>query len=287
MATAVVPGGRKTALLVTRRARDVHFWLSDLGRQLAFYATALAWMPRALLHYPGETVRLIGDVALGRGALATFGGSIGVVVAMSFFTGIEVGLQGYEGLDQIGASALTGFISAYFNTREISPLVAGVALSATVGCGFTAQLGAMRISEEIDALEVRAIRPVPFLVASRVLAGLVAVVPLYFAGLLSSYLSTRAIVTTVFGQSTGTYDHYFHLFLPPGDIFWSVGKVIVFATMVILVHCWYGYTASGGPAGVGVAVGRAVRMAIVLVVVVDFLLSMAIWGSTTTVRLAG
>lgn len=279
------PGAGADAL--GRLVRAVVSALAQVGRQLAFYATSVAWIPRALTAYRSETVRLIGDVALGRGALAALGGSVGVVVAMSFFTGIEVGLQGYEGLDQIGASALTGFISAYFNTREISPLVAGVALSATVGCGFTAQLGAMRISEEIDALEVMAVRPIPYLVASRVLAGLVAVVPLYFVGLLASYMSTRIVVTKIYGQSAGTYDHYFHLFLPPGDIGWSVFKVMVFATLVILSHCWYGYTAGGGPAGVGIAVGKSVRFSIVMIVIVDFMLSMAIWGSTTTVRLAG
>jgi len=267
--------------------RAVVQWLDGVGRQFAFFGSAIVWIPRTVVSYRTETIRLIGDVALGRGALAALGGSVGVVIAMSFFTGIEVGLQGYEGLQQIGASTLTGFISAYFNTREISPLVAGVALSATVGCGFTAQLGAMRISEEIDALEVMAVRPIPYLVASRVLAGLVAVVPLYFVGLLASYLSTRAVVTQIYGQSSGTYDHYFHLFLPPEDIGWSVFKVLVFATMIILSHCWYGFNAAGGPAGVGIAVGRSVRFSIVMVVIVDFLLSMAIWGSTTTVRLAG
>jgi phospholipid/cholesterol/gamma-HCH transport system permease protein len=70
-------------------------------------------------------------------------------------------------------------------------------------------------------------------------------------------------------------------------VLWSFGKVLIFATMVILTHCYYGYRASGGPAGVGVAVGRAVRTAIVLISVVDFLLSLAIWGATTTVRVAG
>lgn len=267
--------------------RAIVQWLDGVGRQLAFYGSAIVWIPKTVVSYRAETVRLIGDVALGRGAMAALGGSVGVVIAMSFFTGIEVGLQGYEGLEQIGASTLTGFISAYFNTREISPIVAGVALSATVGCGFTAQLGAMRISEEIDALEVMAVRPISYLVASRVIAGLVAVVPLYFVGLLASYLSTRAVVTLIYGQSTGTYDHYFHLFLPPEDIGWSVFKVLIFATIIILSHCWYGFNASGGPAGVGVAVGRSVRFSIVMIVIVDFLLSMAIWGSTTTVRLAG
>jgi phospholipid/cholesterol/gamma-HCH transport system permease protein len=165
--------------------------------------------------------------------------------------------------------------------------VAGLALSATVGSGFTAQLGAMRINEEVDALEVMGVPSVPFLVTTRMIAGFVAVIPLYVVGLLSSYLSTRLVVTVFFGQSTGTYDHYFRLFLPPGDILWSFGKVLVFAVLVILTHCYYGYRATGGPAGVGVAVGRAVRASIVLVNVVDFFLSLAVWGSTTTVRIAG
>jgi len=199
----------------------------------------------------------------------------------------EVGLQGYSALNQIGTSAFAGFVSAYINTREIGPLIAGIALAATVGCGFTAQLGAMRISEEIDALEVMAIPSLPFLVTTRIIAGLIAVVPLYVVGLLSSYFATRLTVTTFYGQSTGTYDHYFHLFLPPGDVLWSFGKVLVFSVLVILVHCYHGYHATGGPAGVGVAVGRAVRTSIVVINVVDLLLSMAIWGTTTTVRLAG
>jgi len=145
----------------------------------------------------------------------------------------------------------------------------------------------MRISEEIDALEVMAIPSLPFLVTTRIIAGLVAVIPLYVVGLLASYFATRLTVTTFYGQSTGTYDHYFHLFLPPGDVLWSFGKVLVFSVLVILVHCYHGYHASGGPAGVGVAVGRAVRTSIVVINVVDLLLSMAIWGTTTTVRLAG
>ena len=192
-----------------------------------------------------------------------------------------------SGVPSTGTSAFTGFLSAYFNTREIAPLVAGLALSATVGCGFTAQLGAMRISEEIDALEVMAVPSLPYLVTSRIIAGLIAVVPLYVLGLMSSYLATYAIEVYYYGQSPGTYNHYFHLFLPPGDVIWSFFKVLVFAVIIILTHCYFGYNASGGPAGVGVAVGRAVRLAIVAVIVVDFFLSFAIWGSTTSVRIAG
>ena len=206
---------------------------------------------------------------------------------MTFFTGAQVGLSGYTALDQLGTSAFSGFVSAYFNTREIAPLVAGIALAATVGCGFTAQLGAMRISEEVDALEVMAIPSLPFLVTTRMIGGLIAIVPLYVVGLLSSYVATRFTVILFYGQSAGTYDHYFNTFLPPIDVLWSFGKVLIFAVVVILIHCYHGYNASGGPAGVGVAVGKAVRTSIVAVSVLDLMLSMAIWGSTTTVRLAG
>ncbi|MCP3786994.1 ABC transporter permease [Micromonospora sp. A3M-1-15] len=262
-------------------------YLDDLGGQLAFHLRALAWAPRTLRRYRREVIRLLAEVSFGTGALAVFGGTVGVICFLTFFTGTEVGLQGYQALDQLGSSAFTGFVSAYFNTREISPLVAALALSATVGCGFTAQLGAMRISEEVDALEVMGVPSLPFLVTTRMIAGFIAVIPLYVLGLLASYLATRTIAVGYYGQSAGTYDYYFHLFLPPADVLWSFGKVLVFSVIVVLVHCWYGYHAQGGPAAVGIAVGRAVRTAIVAVNVVDFFLSLAIWGATTTVRIAG
>lgn len=261
--------------------------LDNLGRQMLFYVRVIRSVPRTLRNYGKEILRLLAEVALGSGSLAIIGGTIGVIGAMCFFTGTSVGIQGYAALDQLGTAALTGFISAYFNTREIAPLVAGIALAATVGCGFTAQLGAMRISEEVDALETMAIPSLPFLVTTRVIAGLIAVVPLYIVGLLASYFATRLVVTQINHQSPGTYDHYFNTFLPPGDVLWSFAKVLIFAIVVILIHCYYGYYASGGPAGVGVAVGLAVRTSIVAINVVDLLASMAIWGTNVTVRLAG
>lgn len=261
--------------------------LEDLGAQLVFYGRSLAWTGRTVRRYKKEVLRLLAEVTFGRGALAVVGGTVGVIAFLSFFTGTEVGLQGYAALNQLGTSNFVAFLSAYFNTREIAPLVAGLALSATVGAGFTAQLGAMRISEETDALEVMGIPSLPFLVTTRMIAGFVAVIPLYVIGLLSSYFAARTITTGYYGQSTGTYDHYFQQYLPPVDVLWSFGKVIVFAVLIILVHCYYGYYASGGPAGVGVAVGRGVRTSIVAINVLDFFLSLAIWGANTTVRIAG
>ncbi|GAB3501888.1 MlaE family ABC transporter permease [Amycolatopsis cihanbeyliensis] len=275
-------GERAKATL--RRPGDSLF---KLGDQLLFYLRALAAVPLTIRRYFKEVVRLLAEVTFGSGALAVIGGTIGVMVGLTLFTGITVGLQGFSALNQIGVSALTGFMTAYFNTREIAPLSAGLALSATVGAGFTAQLGAMRISEEIDALEVMAVRSMPFLVTTRIIAGFVAIVPLYAIGLLTSYVASRQVTVWVLGQSGGTYDHYFALFLPPEDVLWSFGKVLIFSVAVILTHCFYGYRAAGGPAGVGVAVGRAVRTSIVLISVLDLFLSLAIWGVNTTVQVAG
>jgi len=261
--------------------------LVEAGEAMRFYGRVLGAIPFALRHYRKEILALLSEVSFGSGALAVIGGTIGVMVGMSLFVGTVVGMQGYAALDQIGAATLNGFISAYFNTREIAPLVAALALSATVGAGFTAQLGSMRISEEIDALRVIGVPAVPYLVTTRVIAGFIAIIPLYVIGLLTSYVGSRFVTVFLRGQSAGTYDHYFHLFLPPVDIGLSFIKVLIFAVLTILIHCRIGYQASGGPAGVGIAVGHSVRRTIVTVAVLDLLLSLAMWGSTTTVRIAG
>jgi phospholipid/cholesterol/gamma-HCH transport system permease protein len=279
------PGGRPSRL--ASAADRWLSWLDMLGDQLLFYLRALLWLPRALHRYLREVLRLLAEVGFGSGALGLIGGTVGVMIGMTLFTGTVVGLQGYAALNQIGAAAFTGFVSAYFNTREIAPLVAGLALSATVGAGFTAQLGSMRINEEVDALESMGIPSLPYLVTTRIIAGVVAIIPLYAVGLVSSYFASQAVTVLFNGQSPGTYGHYFGLFLSPVDVLWSFVKVLIFSTMVILIHCYYGYRTTGGPAGVGVAVGRAVRASIVVINVVDFFMSLAIWGATTTVRVAG
>ena len=261
--------------------------LETLGDMLLFCAKALAAIPLALRSYRKEIWNILAEVAFGAGALTMIAGTAGVIAFMAFFAGTEVGIQGYASLSQIGVGKFTAFISAFFNTREVAPLVASIALAATVGCGYTARLGAMRISEEVDALESMGIPSIPFLVTTRMIGGFIAVIPLYIVALLASYLSPRLITTLIYNQSPGTYDHYFLAFLPPVDILWSFVKLIILAVFIILIHCYYGYTASGGPAGVGMAVGRAIRTSIVTVVVADFFMSFAIWGSTTTVRITG
>src|SRR5947207_1766967 len=258
----------------------------EILAQLAFDWRAVKAMPEAL-KYRGVILNVVSDITIGVGALIVGAGTFFVIFAMSFFTGTQVGLEGFQGLSQIGAQAFTGLVSSWANTREITPLVAGVALAAQVGTSFTAELGAARISDEIDALEVMAVPSLTYMVSTRIWAAIITIIPLYLAALFSSYLATEVIVTRFFTLSSGTYSHYFHLFLPPIDIFYSLIKAVLFAIVVTLVHCYHGYNASGGPAGVGVASGRAIRTSIVAVVIINLLLSIVFWGAHNTVNIAG
>lgn len=255
--------------------------------QLRFYLKVVLDLPRGL-RYRREITVLVSDITIGTGALVIGGGMFFVVTSIAFFTGTEVGLEGFTGLQQVGAQAFVGIISSVANTREITPLVAGVALAAQVGAGFTAQLGAMRISEEIDALEVMSVDSFSYLVTTRVWAALICMIPLYLAALFASFLASELIVTKFFALSPGVYQHYFHLFLPPVDVLYSFVKAMVFAIAVTMIHCYYGYNAKGGPAGVGVAAGRAIRISIIVVVILNLLLSTIMFGgASSTARLVG
>src|SRR5690606_24350373 len=120
--------------------------LVDIGEQVAFHGRAYAEFPRAVRRYRREIMRLLAEVSLGSGALALIGGTVMVIGFLAAAAGFEVGLQAYTSMGDINASSMAGFFSAYFNTREVAPIIAGIALTATVGAGFTAQIGAMRVS---------------------------------------------------------------------------------------------------------------------------------------------
>ncbi|HEX3335298.1 MAG TPA: ABC transporter permease [Jatrophihabitans sp.] len=283
--------------LVPSRARDLLAGIGTrvgalehsirfLGDMVIFTAKAIRAIPMVLRRYRAEVQRQIGELTLGTGLFITFTGTLGVVVAESLFIGIEVGVEGFQSLNIIGIAPLTGFVSAYGNTREIAPLIAAIAVASQIGCKFTSQLGAQRISEEIDALEVMAIPSIPYLVTTRIIGAFTVIIPLYLVGLFGSYLATQYTVTLFFHQSSGTYLHYFHLFLRNIDVFYSVLKVMVFTAVITIIHTYYGYNAAGGPAGVGRATARAIRATTVIIASSDVLMTMLFWG-LHGVRLGG
>ncbi|CAN5359755.1 ABC transporter permease [soil metagenome] len=261
--------------------------LDQLGEQTAFYARSVRAIGDAFVHYRGEILRLVAQMSLGTGALAMIGGTVVIVGFLALSAGALIAVQGYHLLTGLGVEALTGFTSAYLNVRLIAPLTAGIGLAATIGAGATAQLGAMRISEEIDALEVMGIRSVSYLVSTRLIAGVLVVIPLYCVGVLMSFVAARVGTTLVYGQSTGVYDHYFETFLHPTDLLWSLAMAVAMAIVVMVIHTYYGYTATGGPAGVGEAVGRAVRASLIAVVFLTLVVSLSVYGRSGNFHLSG
>jgi phospholipid/cholesterol/gamma-HCH transport system permease protein len=261
--------------------------LSAIGDHTLFYGRAIAGIPFATTRYGREVVRLVAEISMGAGTLAMIGGTVVIVGFLTLAAGGTLAVQGYSSLGNIGIEALTALLSAFINVRLAAPVVAGIGLAATFGAGVTAQLGAMRINEEIDALESMAIRPISYLVSTRIVAGMLAITPLYSIAVILSFLASRFTTVVLFGQSGGLYDHYFGTFLNPIDLVWSFLQAVLMALAVLLLHTYYGYFASGGPEGVGVATGNAVRTSLVVVVSVTLLVSLSIYGSNGNFNLSG
>lgn len=262
-------------------------FVDDFGEQALFYGQSLRYIPNAVTRYRRETVRLIAEMTMGTGALVMIGGTVGVATFLTLASGGVIAVQGYSSLGNIGIEALTGFLSAFLNVRIVAPVVAGIALAATIGAGATAQLGAMRVAEEIDAVESMAVHSVSYLVSTRLVAGLIGIIPLYSLSVLAAFFAARFTTVFINGQSAGLYDHYFDTFLIPTDLLWSFLQAIVMSIAVMLVHTYYGYNAAGGPVGVGIAVGQAVRTSLVVVVVITLLISLAVYGGSGNFNLSG
>lgn len=261
--------------------------VNRIGDHTMFYGKAIAGVPYAATRYRREIIRLIAEISMGSGTLAMIGGTVVIVGFLTLATGGVLAVQGYSSLGNIGIEALTGFLSAFINVRITAPVIAGIGLAATFGAGVTAQLGAMRINEEIDALESMAIRPISYLVSSRIIAGMIAITPLYSIAVILSFLASEFTTVVLLGQSGGLYDHYFTTFLNPVDLMWSFLQAILMALAILLIHNYFGYFATGGPSGVGVAVGNAVRTSLIVVVSVTLLVSLAVYGANGNFNLSG
>jgi phospholipid/cholesterol/gamma-HCH transport system permease protein len=257
------------------------------GHMLYFFVRVLISVPITLRFYRREMLRTLSDVAWGNGSIVVGGGTVGVALILGITAGALTGIEGYNALNLLGLGPATGLLSSYGSTRELGPVMIGLAFTIQAGCRFTAQLGAMRIAEEIDAMEALAINPVPYLLTTRVLASVIASIPLFLASLAITYLACQFVVVISSGQSSGSYLHYFGLFISAQDVAYATVKAVVFVFVTATIQCYFGYFASGGPQGVGVAAGRAMRASITVVIILNTLLTMAIWGVDAGARFGG
>jgi phospholipid/cholesterol/gamma-HCH transport system permease protein len=261
--------------------------IAKAGHMLNFFGRILASVPIAVRSYQKEFLRILADITWGNGSLVVGGGTVGVVVVLGATGGALTGFEGYNALNLLGLGSATGLLSSFAATRELAPVMLALGFVTQAGCRFTAQLGAMRINEEIDALESMAIRPIPYLAATRVIASVVAAIPMFLACLAVAYMSSELAVWLVSDLSPGTYSHYFSMFVSGTDVMYATIKAAVFVFVSSTLQCYFGYFASGGPAGVGVAAGHAMRAAITVVIVLNMLLTMGLWGLSAGARFGG
>ncbi|WP_405494544.1 ABC transporter permease [Nocardia sp. NBC_00511] len=287
MAAPYAPRGLGRLFRMVRGRERLLGPLDSAGFALAFVWQVFASVPLTLRRYRPQTMRTITDMTWGRGSFIVGGGTVPVLIVLGVAMGAGVGIQSFAALDLLGMGPMTGVVSAFANTRELAPIAGAIGFAAQAGCRMTAEIGSMRISEEIDALEALGLKSVPFVVTTRLIAGALAVVPTFLVALLLSYVSCSAVVLVVHGQSTGVYDHYFSQFVSGWDVIAAVIKMLVFSIAVILIHCYQGFFATGGPEGVGIASGRAVRASFIAIITLDMVLTIMLWGIDSTITFTG
>ncbi len=255
-------------------------WLVDAGLIIKFSGLILRdTLSGRVLRFLAETLRQAGILIVS---------STVVIWGLVFIIGLQCGIEGAYLLRSEGAPQYAGVFSAWCDLRELAPLCFGYMMAAKVGTGIVAELGSMRISEEIDALEVMGINGITFLCATRLLASWLVLPFVYIGavgwGFLSSYV---AVVQQVANVSAGGYSLIFWEFQNPGDLLFSLIKAMAMATVIVLVGAYFGYTASGGPVGVGVATAKSMVVNIVSVHIVGMLGTQLFWGANPRAPIGG
>ena len=255
-------------------------WLDSFG-EIARFGSRVAG-----LVYSGRVLRFFGESLRQAGILIL--GSALIIWGLVFILGLQCGIEGAYLLRAQGAPAYAGLFSAWCDLREVLPYAFGYMLSAKVGTGIVAELGAMRISDEIDALEVMGVPPMTFLAATRLLGAWMTLPFMYLAAIGVGYFASWLAVVKQIGEvSEGGYFLIFWMFQNPGDLLFSLIKAMAMATAIVLVGCYYGYTASGGPVGVGTATAKSMVLNIVLVHVIGMMGTLVFWGANPRAPIGG
>jgi phospholipid/cholesterol/gamma-HCH transport system permease protein len=255
-------------------------WLESLGEIGRFCAMVMGQV------YSGRVLKYFGEALNQAGILIL--GSTTVIWGLVFVLGLQCGIEGAYFNRSVGAPAYAGVFAAWCDLREVIPYAFGYMMSAKVGTGIVAELGAMRISDEIDALEVMGVPPITFLAATRLLGAWITLPFMYLAAIGVGYLASYiAVVEQIGDVSSGGYQLIFWMFQNPPDVLFSLIKAMTMSTAIVLVGCYYGYTASGGPVGVGTATAKSMVLNIVLVHIIGMLGTLVFWGANPRAPIGG
>ncbi|MFT4035275.1 MAG: ABC transporter permease [Patulibacter sp.] len=229
--------------------------------------------------FSAEIVRQAGIVIVSSGI---------VITSMIFVVGLQCGIEGGYQTAAVGAPAYAALFTAWCDLRELVPYVFGWMMSAKVGTGIVAELGAMRISEEIDALEVMGVDSLTFLCSTKLLASVIVLPFLYVTGVAAGFFASYVAVVEQLGQvSSGGYLQLFWQFQNPPDLLFSLIKAMTMAIAIILIGCYYGYNTSGGPVGVGTATAKSMAVNLVLVHLIGMIYTQVFWGSNPRAPIGG
>jgi phospholipid/cholesterol/gamma-HCH transport system permease protein len=254
--------------------------LAAFGDMLRFFGVVI-WgvLSGRVLKFFGETLRQAGILVVG---------SVPIVLALVFILGLQCGIEGAYGSRAVGSPSVVGAFTALCDLREVTPYAFGYMMAAKVGTGMVAELGSMRISDEIDALEVMGFDAMLFLCATRQL-GMYLVLPfVYIAAVSVGFIGSYVAVVNQIGEvSAGGYFQIFWQFQDPIDLVYSSIKGMAMATFVVLVGCYYGYTASGGPVGVGVATAKSMVINIIGIHLIGLLGTQIFWGGNARAPIGG
>jgi phospholipid/cholesterol/gamma-HCH transport system permease protein len=255
-------------------------WLASFGEIVRFCARVVAEVfTLKVFRFFGEALRQAGLLILS---------STLVIWGLIFIIGLQCGIEGAYFNRAVGAPAYAGVFAAWCDLRELVPYAFGYMMAAKVGTGIVAELGSMRISDEIDALEVMGISSMTFLCATRLLAAWLVLPFMYLAGIGAGFFASYLAVVEQIGEvSSGGYFLIFWMFQNPPDLLYSLIKGMAMATVIVLVGCYYGYTASGGPVGVGTATAKSMVLNIVLVHLIGMLGTQIFWGANPRAPIGG
>jgi phospholipid/cholesterol/gamma-HCH transport system permease protein len=255
-------------------------WLAALGDIIKFAARVFGEVfGLKVFRFFGEALRQAGVLILG---------STLVIWSLAFILGLQCGIEGAYFNRSVGAPAYAGVFSAWCDLREIIPYAFGYMMSAKVGTGLVAEIGAMRITDEIDALEVMGISSMTFLCATRLLAAMMVLPFMYIAAIGAGFFASYLAVVQQIGEvSSGGFFLIFWMFQNPPDLLYSLIKAMAMATVIVIVGCYYGYTASGGPVGVGTATAKSMVVNTVMVHLVGMLGTQIFWGANPRAPIGG
>jgi phospholipid/cholesterol/gamma-HCH transport system permease protein len=255
-------------------------WIESAGEIGKFCGRVVAHVyGLRVFRFFGEALRQAGILILS---------STLVIWGLVFIIGLQCGIEGAYFNRSTGAPAYSGVFAAWCDLRELVPYAFGYMMAAKVGTGIVAELGSMRISDEIDALEVMGINSITFLCATRLLAAWMVLPFMYIAAIGAGFFASYLAVVQQIGEvSSGGFFLIFWMFQNPPDLLYSVIKAMVMATFIVLVGCYYGYNASGGPVGVGTATAKSMVLNIVLVHLIGMLGTQLFWGANPRAPIGG